>query len=48
VVQHALATLGGTCELNVGAAYRRTAARSTAYQAQREQLYEALADPRIQ
>jgi hypothetical protein len=43
VVQRALATLGGTPELKVGAAYRRTAARGTAYQAQREQLYGALA-----
>jgi len=42
VMRHALATIGGTSELSIGTVYRRTTARGAAYQAQREQVYQAL------
>jgi len=42
VVRDALTTIGNSSELRIGTAYRRTAARGTAYQMQREKVYEAL------
>ena len=42
VMREALTSIGGSSELGIGTAYRRTAARGVAYQAQREQVYDAL------
>jgi hypothetical protein len=41
-MREALIAIGSSSELSVGTAYRRTAARGTMYQAQREQAYAAL------
>jgi hypothetical protein len=42
VMREALATIGRRSELGIGTAYRRTTSRGAAYQAQREQVYDAL------